>query len=90
MAYAVQFDLFEPNDEESLTRQELNLVKKELTNVRRGMFARLDALRKEFEFKFNQQQDELDYLKKKLEAKAEMLDFPTSLRRKNASATNSC
>lgn len=83
MAYAVQFDLFESNDEESLTRQELNLVKKELTNVRRGMFARLDSLRKEFEFKFNQQQDELDYLKKKLESKAEMLDFPTSLRSKS-------
>lgn len=82
MAYAVQFDLFEPNDEESLTRQELNLVKKELTNVRRGMFARLDALKKEFELKFNQQQDELDYIKKKLESKAEMLDFPTSLGRK--------
>jgi len=89
MAYAVQFDLFEPNDEESLTRQELNLVKKELTNVRRGMFARLDALRKEFEFKFNQQQDELDYLKKKLESKAEMLDFPTSLRSKNVSTASS-
>ena len=89
MAYAVQFDLFEPNDEESLTRQELNLVKKELTNVRRGMFARLDALKKEFEFKFNQQQDELDHLRKKLEAKAEMLDFTTSLRSKNVSTASS-
>lgn len=90
MAYAIQFDLFEDNDEESLTRQELNLVKKELTNVRRGMFARLDALRKEFEFKFNQQQDELDNIKKKLESKAELLDFPTSIRRKNALTASSC
>jgi hypothetical protein len=38
MSYAVQYDLFESNDEESLTRQELNLVKKELANVRKGIF----------------------------------------------------
>jgi len=82
MAYAIQFDLFESNDEESLTRQELNLVKKELTNVRRGLFSRLDALKKEFESKFNQQQDELDFLRKKLEAKAEVLDFTTMQRKK--------
>lgn len=90
MAYAIQFDLFESNDQESLTRQELNLVKKELSNVRRGIFSRLDALKKEFEFKFNQQQDELDLVKKKLEAKAELLDFTTSIRRKNVSTANSC
>lgn len=81
MSYAVQYDLFESNDEDSLTRQELNLVKKELTNVRRGMFSRLDALRKEFEFKFTSQQDEIDLLRKKLEEKAQVLDF-TTLRRK--------
>jgi len=77
MTYAVQYDLFESNDEDSLARQELNLVKKELTNVRRGVFSRLEALRKEFELKFNQQQDELDILRKKLEEKAQVLDFTT-------------
>jgi len=75
MAYALQFDLFESNDEESLTRQELNLVKKELTNVRRGIFSRFDALRREFEFKFNQQQDEIDKLKSMLPSKKEIIDF---------------
>ena len=46
------------------------------------MFARLDALRKEFEFKFNLQQDELDFLKTKVDSKAELLDFPTPIRSK--------
>jgi len=83
MAYAVQFDLFESNDEETLTRKELQLVKKELTNVRRGIFSRLDLLRKDFEFKFIRQQEEIDLLRKKLEPKSKMLDFPTSTRRKS-------
>lgn len=77
MSYAVQYDLFESNDEESLTRQELNLVKKELANVRKGIFSRLEVMRKEFELKFNMQQEEIDILRKKLNEKSKILDFKT-------------
>lgn len=83
MSYAVQYDFFESNDEDSLTRRELQLVKKELTNVRRGIFSRLDSLRKDFEFKFTRQQEEIEILRKKLEPKSKMLDFPTSPRSKS-------
>lgn len=83
MAYAIQLELFESNDELSLTKRELDLVKKELANVRRGVFYRLNALREEFENKFNKQQDELDVIKSKMHPKAEMLGFPTSKRRKS-------
>jgi len=77
MAYPIQYDLFEANDEEWLLKKELELVKKELTNVRKGMFAQLNSMKKDFIEKFSRQQDELDDLKKKLNMKEKVLEFPT-------------
>lgn len=82
MAYAIQLELFESNDELSLTKKELDLVKKELNNVRRGLFARFNSLSQEFSDKFNKQQDEIEELRKNFKGKAQTLDFPTQIRAK--------
>ena len=44
---AIQLDLFEPNDEQSLLRREINLMKDSQNRQRKAMFAKLHDLGKE-------------------------------------------
>ncbi len=69
MALAIQYDMFEPNDELSLTKKEIALIKEQQNNLRRGLFARHNELMK----LYVKQQEEIDELKAKLTHKAEIL-----------------
>jgi len=69
MALAIQYDLFEPNDELSLTKKEIALIKEQQNNLRKGLFVRHNELMK----LYLKQQEEIDELKAKLTHKAEIL-----------------
>ncbi len=71
MAYAIQFDLFESNDEISLLKKELLIIDKKYSNVQRGMFARHGEMMK----LILKQQDEIDKLKSMLTPKKEIIEF---------------
>jgi hypothetical protein len=62
VAMEFQPDLFEENDAISLLIRKMDQLQEEHSNVRRGMFARHDALKKTID----SQQKEIDALKKKL------------------------
>lgn len=59
MALPIQYDLFESNDEISLLRKEIEALREQNANVRKGLFARHAELAK----LWLKQQDEIDQLK---------------------------
>ncbi|MCF1193282.1 hypothetical protein LRR18_16960, partial [Mangrovimonas sp. AS39] len=62
---------FESNDEESLLKQEIFLLKKEMTNTRKGLFSRHSDMMK----LIVKQQEEIDKLKYMITSKKEIIDF---------------
>jgi len=71
MSYAIQYDFFESNDEQSLLKQEIALLKKEITNTRRGLFSRHTEMMK----LIIKQQEEIDKLKNMVTSKKEVINF---------------
>ena len=61
MTVAIQLHLFESNDEINLLRQEIAIVKEQIANTRRGLFARHGEIAKQL----LQLKDEVDALKGK-------------------------
>lgn len=59
MALAIQYDLFESNDEVSLLKKEIELMNSSLNNTRRGLFARHSAMAKQI----MDMQEEIERLK---------------------------
>lgn len=47
MTVAIQLHLFESNDEINLLRQEIAIVKEQIANTRRGLFARHGEIAKQ-------------------------------------------
>lgn len=71
MSYAIQFDLFEEINDEYIFQKELDLLKKEVTNTRRGLFARHSEMMK----LIMKQQEEINILKYMISSKKEIIDF---------------
>jgi len=74
-----QLDLFEKYDPVSMLQKDFRLLDKKCQNVQRGLFARFSTLEESIEALRDlcmKQNIELEFLKNKLEIKAEMIGFP--------------
>ncbi len=75
MALAIQYDLFESNDEENLQKKEIALLHGQVNNLRRGLFARFGTLEKNY-IELKQENEELKALIKSLtKQKAEVFSL---------------
>ncbi len=73
MALPIQFDLFEPYDEISLLRKEIDVLREQSANVRKGLFARHNELAK----LWLKQQDEIEDLKRSLKQEPNLWLVPS-------------
>lgn len=71
MSVAIQCDLFEEFDEITLLRKEIEIIKKQTANVRRGLFARHNEIAKTV----ISLQDEIEKLKGKTPEPLEIVLF---------------
>lgn len=62
----VQYDLFEDNDDLSLMKQEIELIDERTRNVQRGLFSRHNNLAKELIKMIEDQNKQIDELRKLL------------------------
>ena len=69
MALAIQLEMWQDNSEEALKKKEIALLRSELGNLRRGLFARHNELMKLYMC----QQEEIDGIKHRLKGKPEIL-----------------
>jgi len=66
MGYAIQLDFFVKKDDFSILTKEMESVRNECSSVRKGVFSRLDLIKKEILDTMQKQQEEIELLKVQL------------------------
>lgn len=69
MSVEIQLEMFSEQDDFSLLLKEINVVKSECANVRRGIFSRFDVVKKDVMDIVKKQQEEIELLKSMIQMK---------------------